>query len=320
MCISEGRNSMNLLSVKNLTKKYDDMIAVDNISFHVEKGDILGLVGPNGAGKSTAISMISGLLIPNEGEIFFEDNIAFKNWHSNIGLVPQDLAIYPDLSAEENVSFFAALYGLSNAELKFRVHEALKTVGLEDQKNKRVDKFSGGMKRRINIACAIAHNPKLIIMDEPTVGIDPQSRNFILDSIRKLQQKGTTIIYTSHYMEEVEEICNKILIIDHGKIVLTGTTDEIKSKYKKGKVLVISIDTKKFDFTNLKEKLQDILGVNEVIKNANIITLYCNENMNDYASIFQILKQSNINVIEIENKTPKLEEVFLSLTGKELRD
>jgi ABC-2 type transport system ATP-binding protein len=311
---------MNLLSVKNLTKKYDDMIAVDNISFHVEKGDILGLVGPNGAGKSTAISMISGLLIPNEGEIFFEDNIAFKNWHSNIGLVPQDLAIYPDLSAEENVSFFAALYGLSNAELKFRVHEALKTVGLEDQKNKRVDKFSGGMKRRINIACAIAHNPKLIIMDEPTVGIDPQSRNFILDSIRKLQQKGTTIIYTSHYMEEVEEICNKILIIDHGKIVLTGTTDEIKSKYKKGKVLVISIDTKKFDFTNLKEKLQDILGVNEVIKNANIITLYCNENMNDYASIFQILKQSNINVIEIENKTPKLEEVFLSLTGKELRD
>jgi len=320
MCISEGRNSMNLLSVKNLTKKYDDMIAVDNISFHVEKGDILGLVGPNGAGKSTAISMISGLLIPNEGEIFFEDNIAFKNWHSNIGLVPQDLAIYPDLSAEENVSFFAALYGLSNAELKFRVHEALKTVGLEDQKNKRVDKFSGGMKRRINIACAIAHNPKLIIMDEPTVGIDPQSRNFILDSIRKLQQKGTTIIYTSHYMEEVEEICNKILIIDHGKIVLTGTTDEIKSKYKKGKVLVISIDTKKFDFTNLKEKLQDILGVNEVIKNANIITLYCNENMNDYASIFQILKQSNINVIEIENKTPKLEEVVLSLTGKELRD
>ncbi len=311
---------MNLLSVKNLTKKYDDMIAVDNISFHVEKGDILGLVGPNGAGKSTAINMISGLLIPNEGEIFFEDNIAFKNWHPNIGLVPQDLAIYPDLSAEENVSFFAALYGLSNAELKFRVHEALKTVGLENQKNKRVDKFSGGMKRRINIACAIAHNPKLIIMDEPTVGIDPQSRNFILDSIRKLQQKGTTIIYTSHYMEEVEEICNKILLIDHGKIVLTGTIDEIKSKYKKGKVLVISIDTKEFDFTNLKEKLQDILGINEVIKKANIITLYCNENMNDYASIFQILKQSKINIIGIENKTPKLEEVFLSLTGKGLRD
>lgn len=224
---------MNILDVKGLTKRYGDVSAVDDISFSVSKGDIYGLVGPNGAGKSTTINMISGLLVPNNGEILFDDTYRYKDWHTNIGLVPQDLAIYPELSAEENVLFFASLYGLKGKELKSNVNKALSSVGLTEHKNKRVEHFSGGMKRRLNIACAIAHNPKLIIMDEPTVGIDPQSRNFILESIRELQQAGTTIIYTSHYMEEVEEICNRILIIDHGSIVLTGQTQEVINQFKK---------------------------------------------------------------------------------------
>lgn len=224
---------MNIVNAIHLTKKYDDLLAVNNISFQIGKGDIYGFVGPNGAGKSTTINMISGLLIPDNGKIVFEEGFTFDKWHANIGLVPQDLAIYPDLSAEENVSFFASLYGLKGKVLKLHVNEALKLVGLEEHKKKRSDKFSGGMKRRLNIACAIAHKPKLLIMDEPTVGIDPQSRNFILNSIRKLSHNGTTVIYTSHYMEEVEEICNKILIIDHGKVIITGGIQAVKDKFSK---------------------------------------------------------------------------------------
>lgn len=224
---------MNIVNVKNLTKNFHDLTAVDHISFQVEKGDIYGFVGPNGAGKSTTINMLSGLLIPDNGTILFEGGVTFDKWHASIGLVPQDLAIYPDLSAEENVSFFASLYGLKGKDLKQHVMDALKLVGLEEHKKKRSEKYSGGMKRRLNIACGIVHKPKLIIMDEPTVGIDPQSRNFILDSIRKLSQNGTTVIYTSHYMEEVAEICNKILLIDHGKVIITGEIEEIRNKFSK---------------------------------------------------------------------------------------
>lgn len=228
---------MKILEVKDITKKYADMVAVNGISFSVEKGEIFGLVGPNGAGKSTTIHMITGLLVPDHGSITFEDGANFKKWRGNIGLVPQDLAIYPDLSAEENVTFFAGLYGLKGSELKRQVEYALKMVGLLDQGKKHSDKFSGGMKRRLNIACAIAHRPKLIIMDEPTVGIDPQSRNYILEGIKALKEAGTTVIYTSHYMEEVDEICDRILIVDHGNIVEGGKIDEIKERYKSAEKL-----------------------------------------------------------------------------------
>lgn len=245
---------MNILEVKDITKKYGDMVAVKGISFSVEKGEIFGLVGPNGAGKSTTINMITGLLVPDSGKITFEDGKSFKKWRGNIGLVPQDLAIYPDLSARENVNFFAGLYGLKGAKLKERVDYALEAVGLLDQEKKHSEHFSGGMKRRLNIACALAHNPKLIIMDEPTVGIDPQSRNYILEGIKALREQGTTVIYTSHYMEEVNELCDRILIVDHGNIVEGGAIDEIKERYK------------------------------------------------------------------TEDKIPSLEEVFLIVTGKELRD
>lgn len=311
---------MVLLSVRDLTKKYDDMTAVDHISFQIEKEDIYGLVGPNGAGKSTTINMISGLLVPDNGEILFEEQYRFQKWHEYIGLVPQDLAVYPDLSAEENAAFFASLYGLKGNVLKERVDEALKAVGLEEHRKKRVDKFSGGMKRRLNIACAIAHKPKLIIMDEPTVGIDPQSRSCILDSIRKLQEEGTTVIYTSHYMEEVEEICNKVLIIDHGKIILDGATSEVKMRFNKGKKLAVSTDTQEFDFEQLRGRLERISGISGAARENGAVTMYCEEQLKDYAAVFDAFMQLHIRICGIESKTPTLEEVFLSLTGKELRD
>lgn len=225
---------MNILEVKEITKKFGDMTAVNGISFSVKKGEIFGLVGPNGAGKSTTINMITGLLVPDGGSITFDGGVSFKKWRGNLGLVPQDLAIYPDLSARENVNFFAGLYGLKGAKLKERVDYALGAVGLLDQEKKHSEHFSGGMKRRLNIACAIAHEPKLIIMDEPTVGIDPQSRNYILEGIKALRGAGTTVIYTSHYMEEVEELCDRIMIVDHGNIIEGGTIEEIKGRYKTG--------------------------------------------------------------------------------------
>lgn len=309
-----------ILTAKRLTKKYDGVTAVDAITFHVNKGDIYGIVGPNGAGKSTTIHMITGLLIPDNGEILYEDNERYNRWHSNIGLVPQDLAIYTDLSAEENVSFFASLYGLKGDVLKANVDESLKAAGLEEHRKKRAGKFSGGMKRRLNIACATAHKPRLLIMDEPTVGIDPQSRTCFLESIRKLQQDGATIIYTSHYMEEVEEICSRILIMDHGKIITHGTTSEVKHKFSRDKILVVHVEPADIKIQQIAESLEMITGISHVKTDAGSVVLYCGEGMEDYASVFGTFQHFHIPISGIESKTPTLEEVFLSLTGKELRD
>lgn len=223
---------MNILDIRGLTKKFGDFVAVDNMSLTIREGEIFGFLGANGAGKSTTINMISSLLRPTSGEIrILEKDIAKQSRFAktNLGIVPQDLAIYEDMTAYENVSFFAGLYGLRGDKLKERAEEALEFVGLSDKAKSFPKNFSGGMKRRLNIACAIAHKPKLIIMDEPTVGIDPQSRNYILTSVRKLNESGCTIIYTSHYMEEVEEICSRIAIVDHGKIIAEGTKEQLKS-------------------------------------------------------------------------------------------
>lgn len=218
---------MSILRISNLKKVFADMTAVDGLSLSVEEGEIHGILGPNGAGKSTTINCILGLLAIDGGSIEFADGKSIREWSSNIGYVPQDLAIYPDLTPEENISFFCALYGYKGKELKERVDNALEFVGLADVRKKKSKEFSGGMKRRLNMACGIAHDPKLIIMDEPTVGIDPQSRNRILENVRLLNEKGATVIYTTHYMPEVEAICNKLTIVDHGKVIAAGTKDEI---------------------------------------------------------------------------------------------
>ncbi len=220
----------NVITIKGLTKKYDKKVAVDYISLEIKQGEIFGLLGPNGAGKSTTLNMLCSLIKPTSGdmEIFGlppEKNRKMIN--GKIGYVPQELAIHENLKAWENIELFAALYGLKGQQLKTRIEEALSYVKLEEHRNHFVKTFSGGMKRRLNIACALAHQPKLLIFDEPTVGIDPQSRNFILKMIQKMNEEGATILYTSHYMEEIEAVCTRIGIMDNGKIIAVGTKEEL---------------------------------------------------------------------------------------------
>ena len=224
----------NILKVRDFTKSYDGRCVVDHISYQVKEGEILGFLGPNGAGKSTTIKMITGIETFDSGEMQVLGNqqpYITKEYQQMLGVVPQDIAFYNDLSAYDNVKFFCSLYGFRKSDLAERVEEALKFTGLWDRRKERPGKFSGGMKRRLNIACSIAHSPSLLIMDEPTVGIDPQSRNYIMEAIRTLNQRGTTVLYVSHYMEEIENLCDRIIIMDHGKILEDMQKSELKSKY-----------------------------------------------------------------------------------------
>lgn len=223
-----------VLEIRNLCKSYGDKPVVNSENFTVYAGDILGFIGPNGAGKSTTVNMITTLVTPDSGSILFHDKDIVKensSFKRSLGVVPQDLAIYEDLSAYENVRFFCSLYGFKGAELKARVKQALEFVGLWERYKDSPAKFSGGMKRRLNIACAIAHTPELLIMDEPTVGIDPQSRNNIMEAVKTLHAKGTTVIYTSHYMEEIESLCNRIVLIDKGVVLEDMEKRTYKDKY-----------------------------------------------------------------------------------------
>lgn len=224
-----------ILEIKSLKKAFGEKVVVNGLSFKVNKGEILGFLGPNGAGKSTTINMITTVLDADGGKVLFEGrevNGDDNDFKKVLGYVPQDIALFNDLTAYENIAFFGSLYGLRGSSLKNRVKKTLELVGLYDRKNDYPDSFSGGMKRRLNIACSIVHKPKILIMDEPTVGIDPQSRNNILEVTKSLRDEGTTVIYTSHYMEEVEAICNRLIILDNGQIVEFGEKEEIKNKYK----------------------------------------------------------------------------------------
>ncbi|WP_237391955.1 ABC transporter ATP-binding protein [Paenibacillus dendrobii] len=311
---------MNVLDIRGLTKKFDDFVAVDNISLTIREGEIFGFLGANGAGKSTTINMVSSLLRPTSGEIRILDKDIMKQSRFaklNLGIVPQDLAIYEDMTAYENVSFFAGLYGLRGSQLKERTLEALEFVGLSDKAKSFPKNFSGGMKRRLNIACAIAHKPKLIIMDEPTVGIDPQSRNYILTSVRKLNESGCTIIYTSHYMEEVEEICSRIAIVDHGKIIAEGTKEQLKSTITDVKNIRIEL---KSAIGAEGEKLKSIPGVRTVHQEENIIHVHSDAAVDNLNRILKQLMEDDKEIRSVEEQEPNLETVFLTLTGRNLRD
>jgi ABC-2 type transport system ATP-binding protein len=311
---------MNVLEIRNLTKKFGDFIAVDNMSLNVREGEIFGFLGANGAGKSTTINMVSSLLRTTKGEIdILGRNITTnsKFAKTNIGIVPQDISIYENMTAYENVSFFAGLYGLRGALLKERTEEALEFVGLGDKHTSFPKNFSGGMKRRLNIACAIAHRPKLIIMDEPTVGIDPQSRNYILNSVRKLNDMGCTIIYTSHYMEEVEEICTRIAIVDHGKIIAEGTKEQLKAIITDTKEIWVGL--KASDSLNI-EQLKQIQGVISVRLEDNRVKINSKGETNNLNLIIQQLIKNQVEIRSVEEQAPNLETVFLTLTGRNLRD
>lgn len=222
---------MNIIEVKELTKVYEGRKAVDSINFEIKKSEVFGLLGPNGAGKTTTISMLSCLITPTSGDAHIEGKSIIKEpieVKKRIGVVPQDIALYPTLSAKENLFFWGEMYGLSSKRLKEKVDEVLQVVGLSERSKDRINKYSGGMKRRINIAVGLLPSPKLLILDEPTVGVDPQSRTNILESLKKLNKDGLTILYTSHYMEEVEFLCDRVVVMDLGKIIARGTQNELR--------------------------------------------------------------------------------------------
>lgn len=311
------------LNVQNLVKNYGDFCAVDNLSFSVCEGEIFGLLGPNGAGKSTTMNVISSLCDFSRGSVSVDGADIVKNKERVkriIGMVPQEIALYPFLTAAENVKFFASLYGLRGRELSSAAEEALAFVGLSDRAKMKPKKMSGGMKRRLNIACGIAHRPKLIIMDEPTVGVDAQSREHILNSIKILREGGATVIYTSHYMNEVEAICDRIAIIDHGKFVACGTERELVSMVSDSKVMKIATEFKA-DFP-VKEFLSELSKLPDV-KTARIveneIVLEVNVFCRDLTLYLEHIKKHGLPICGFSSESVNLEDIFIALTGRELR-
>lgn len=311
---------MKLIEVNDVYKTYGSLKAVNGVSFEMNKGEVLGLLGPNGAGKSTLISMVTTLIKPDKGEIIIDgNNLAKKSKEARkaIGLVPQEIALYPTLTARDNLLFWGKMYGLKGNTLQERVDIALDIAGLKDRQKDRIDSYSGGMKRRINIAAALLHKPKVLIMDEPTVGIDPQSRNHILESVLKLNKEGISIIYTSHYMEEVEYLCSRIAIMDHGNIIASGSKEELRK-------LVGEFDNIDIDIVNppngLTDLLQPIEGVSKVVQDGNKLNVYVKETGSILAKVVSALDGANCKIHNIGIKESNLESVFLHLTGRALRD
>lgn len=309
-----------LVEVSHIEKSYRENKAVNDLSFCVYEGEVLGLLGPNGAGKSTTISILSTILKRDAGSIKAFDLDLDKNINEikgQLGIVPQDIAIYEDISAYRNVAFFASLYGIKKKELDRCVLAALAFVGLEDKKDDAPKTFSGGMKRRLNIACAIAHQPKLLILDEPTVGIDPQSRNHILTSLRKLKDMGTTIIYTTHYMEEVEEIADRIVIMDKGTKIAEGSLKELLERYKDTLIYKIYLDT----FSpSIKDELLMIEGIEAIEIAMDSLKITVSKNNDALDRIMLMLIENKYHIKKMETEEGSLEMVFLELTGKKLRD
>ncbi|MDD2574371.1 MAG: ABC transporter ATP-binding protein [Bacillota bacterium] len=309
-----------LIEAKGIKKYYKKVRAVDGIDLEVRQGEILGILGPNGAGKSTAISVISSLIKPDGGDVFFKGESILKNpavIRKVMGIVPQEVAIYPDLSAAENLKFFGKLYGLRGDMLQKRIQEVLDLLGLNGRAKDAVKNYSGGMKRRVNIGAALLHHPEILIMDEPTVGIDPQSRNHILETVKELNKKGMTIIYTSHYMEEVEHLCHRIYVMDHGKVIASGTKEDLKNLM--GGDDIVSLLTDRASESFLKE-LRGNLKVKNADQRDGSITLMVEKDCDILSDIFEAASKSGIKLKSLDVKTPTLEDVFLYLTGRGLRD
>ena len=311
---------MNAIEVINLKKSFGDLSAVDGASFKVDSGEVLSLLGPNGAGKSTTISILSGLLLPTEGDAFIMEHSVTKEpttAKASLGVVPQDIALYPDLSAGENLVFWGKMYGLRGSALKVRVDEVLDIIGLADRQKDAVGKFSGGMKRRVNIGAALLHKPDVIIMDEPTVGIDPQSRRHILDNVKELNQKGMTVLYTTHYMEEATELSQHIAIMDKGKVIAYGTHDELIKLVGELTRIDITLNTEAEKILSEWRKTE---GVSRIDSTDGKVTALVDDSNRVLPRLFDTAAQVGVRITSVDIQEPNLEMVFLHLTGRALRD
>ena len=308
-----------MLEVKNINKNFVDIQAVEDVSFSVQAGEFYGLLGPNGAGKSTTINIISTALAPDKGSVSIDGIDITKNKQAcklSLGIVPQEIALYEMLSAYDNLQFWGSLYNLPAKELRQTINETLELLGLADRKNDKVSTYSGGMKRRINIAAALLHRPKLLLMDEPTVGIDPQSRNLIFDVLEHLHTNGMTIVYTTHYMEEAERLCKRIGIIDHGKIIAQGDLNHLKGLVSSRESIRVTTDI--LDET-LKATVQSKWGDRMQIENEQLIldTDRADQKLSD---LIGSLNQIGVPIKNIAIQSVNLETIFMQLTGRQLRD
>ncbi len=319
-------NDRNAIEVHELRKSFGSLQAVRGVSFSARAGEILSLLGPNGAGKSTTISMLSGLLPPDDGDACIEGHsirteaAAAK---AALGVVPQDIALYPDLSARENLEFWGKMYGLRGAALRRRVDEVLDVIGLKDRQKDRVGKFSGGMKRRVNIGAALLHKPKVVIMDEPTVGIDPQSRRHILDNVKELNAQGMTVLYVTHYMEEAAEFSDHIAIVDQGRVIACGTHAELIALVGQQTRVDLKLSA---DGGAVEAAWRAVAGVSQVSVQADhaggppAVTVLCDDSNRVLPHLFEIAGRHGARITSVDIQEPNLEMVFLHLTGKALRD
>jgi len=308
----------NILEVSNLSKTFENVEALKRVSFSIQNGEFYGLLGPNGAGKTTTINIISTISQPDTGYVKI-NGMDLKN-HSieckkSIGVVPQEIALYNELSAHENLMFWGSLYSLNYADLQNKIDETMSLMGLTDRKEDKIKTYSGGMKRRINIASALLHSPKILIMDEPTVGIDPQSRNLIFDVLEELHKNGMTIIYTTHYMEEVERLCDRIGIIDHGNIIAEGTIDELRETTKAEESINIHVENSEHINTEKIKQIKNCLDISN-----GVITFSSKNSGKDLPLILMELNKAEVGISQIEIHKVNLETIFLNLTGRKLRD
>jgi len=309
-----------MIKIENLVKRYGDLIALDHLNLEIQEGEVFGLLGPNGSGKTTAINCLLALLKYDKGEITIFGKKMEPNSYDikrDIGVVMQNVAVFEQMSAYENIDYFCGLYVADKKKRKALVEEAITFVGLEDYKKFLPKKLSGGLLRRLNIACGIAHKPKLIFMDEPTVAVDPQSRNHILEGIQKLNAQGATVIYTSHYMEEVEQICTRIAIIDKGKNLAIGTKEELKALIKTGETITVEsivLDTKQ------QEDVRRLKNVFEVKYEEQTLQVSLKSGKHNLIQLLTYLQEEDVAFGRVSSALPTLNDVFLEITGKQLRD
>lgn len=309
-----------MIQIENLVKRYGELVALDHLNLEVKEGEIFGLLGPNGSGKTTAINCMLALLKYDKGSIRIlgeemrPDNYKVKQ---QIGIVLQNVAVFDELTVYENIDYFCGLYVKEKQKRKELVAEAIHFAGLEEYIKVRSKKLSGGLQRRLNIACGIAHKPRLIIMDEPTVAVDPQSRNRILEGIKELNRQGATIIYTSHYMEEVEQICTRIAILDHGRSIAVGTKEELKSMIKTGETVMVEAVV--LNEGHLQE-IRELESVFDVQYEEQVLTVRCTGGKHNLIWILNYLQEQKLSFGRVFSELPTLNDVFLEMTGKQLRD